>query len=465
MTTPHQFHRARLTGHKRLLLALLLGSTGVLSASVEAYESIIDLGVDVSPADISNNGTIVGSRQTDAGPIGFRRFVDGTFQDMPGITGAHAVNESDQVAGTTLTGAFLLDGALKEWDGYAAYGLNEAGQIAGNQQLKNPYRATPLPLDPAVYTPNKWDNLGVATVYSRGTRQGVYADLYTLTDINDGGFAVGKWNRYGLSGSSSILTTPGFDAVTHLPVPYGGSAAAINNQNMIVGTTGTNSSTGEYAQAYLYDYNADSLVLLGTLNDGNGLTSSAADINESNQVVGSSWLVSQMTSASDPTQYHAFLWQPCQMTKCPMTDLNTVKSADLGWILTAATAINDNGDIVGTGLLDGQVHGFLLSNTQGPTSPTDPPQAGEPPVAVASADVTAGKVPLTVTFSGADSYDPDGRISGYQWDFGDGVTSTDPKHTYTAPGTHIAVLTVTDNQGLTAKAQVEIRARKSGGKR
>ena len=72
----------------------------------------------------------------------------------------------------------------------------------------------------------------------------------------------------GLAGSSAILTTPAFDAVTYLSTPYGGSAKAINNQNMIVGTTGSNSSAGEYAHAYLYDYNADSLQDLGTLNDG-----------------------------------------------------------------------------------------------------------------------------------------------------------------------------------------------------
>ena len=458
MSEPHQFHRARLTGYKHLFLALLLGSAGALSASVEPYESIIDLGVDVSPADVSNNGTIVGSRQTEAGTIGFRRLEGGPLQDIPGTTAAHAVNDLGQVAGTALTGAFRLDGTLKEWDGYAAYGLNEAGQIAGNKQLKNPYRPTPVPLDPAVYTPNNWDNLGVATVYSRGTRQGVYADLYTLTDINDNGFGIGVWRRYGLSGSSSILTTPGFDAVTHLPVPYGGTAAAINNQDMIVGTTGGSSSTNEYAHGYLYDYDNDNLIDLGTLNGG--LTSSAADINELNQVVGTSWLGTQLASASDPTQYHAFLWEDGQMT-----DLNALIPADSGWILTAATAINDNGDIVGTGLLDGEVHGFLLSNAQSPTSPTGTSQAGQPPVAIASADVTAGKVPLTVNFSAADSYDPDGQISGYQWDFGDGVTGPGPTHIYTVPGTYIAVLTVTDDQGLTATAQVEINARKSRGKR
>lgn len=458
MTMTHNFRHARMTGRKPLLLAFLLGPATILSASAEAYE-LIDLGMDLSPTDINNLGTIVGSRKADTGTIGFRWVAGGTLQDIRDTTTAQAVNESDQVAGNTLTGAFLFNGSLKQWDGYGAYGINELGQISGNKQLKNPYRATPLPLDPAIYTPNKWDNPGIATVYSRGTRQGVYADLYTLANINDQGFAVGERRRYGLSGSSSILTTPSFDAVT-LPVPYGGTAAAINNENMIVGTTGNSSSTGEYAHAYLYNYNADSLTDLGTLNGG--LTSSASDINESNQVVGTSWLVTQLTNLYDPTQYHAFLWENGRMN-----DLNTLIPVDSGWILTTATAINDQGDIVGSGLVNGQVHGFLLTNgeTLSPIPGTSP--VAEPPVAMASADVTTGKVPLTVNFSSADSYDPDGQIVGYQWDFGDGsqaVNAADTAHTYTTSGNYIAVLTVTDDQGLSATAQVEISARKSKGK-
>lgn len=275
-----------------------------------------------------------------------------------------------------------------------------------------------------------------------------------LNDINDAGFAVGSRRRYGLSGSSPILTTPAFDAVTYLPIPYGGHAAAINSSNLIVGATGSNSSIGEFSHAYLYDYNAGTLLDLGTLYGG--LTSSAADINDLNQVVGTSWLATQLTSVYDPTQYHAFLWE-----NGAMTDLNTLLPAGSGWILTAATAINDNGDIVGTGLLNGQAHGFLLTNGQ-----SQPPLPTEPPVAMASADVTSGRAPLTVNFSSVDSYDPDGPISGYAWDFGDSsqvTTEANPAHVYTEPGNFIAVLTVTDGQGQTASAQVGIQVRKAKG--
>lgn len=40
--------------------------------------------------------------------------------------------------------------------------------------------------------------LEVAFVYPRGTRDGVYADLFVLNDVNDAGFAVGKKSKYGM---------------------------------------------------------------------------------------------------------------------------------------------------------------------------------------------------------------------------------------------------------------------------
>lgn len=447
-------HPRKLKCKTLILVALLLPMVGY---SAPADYQLIDLGLDVSPTDINNQGTIVGSLKTDAGTIAFRWLADGSLENIPGTTVANAVNDSEQVAGNTPTGAFLLDGNLHTWSGFGGHGINGLGQISGYKQLKNPYRATPLPLDPAIYTSPKWDNLDIATVYPRGTRKGVYADLYLLDDLNDAGFAVGSRRRYGLAGSSAILITPEFNAVTYLPFPYGGSANAINNQNMVVGTSGSNSSLGEYSHAYLYDYDAGSLLDLGTLNDGLGLTSSAADINESNQVVGSSWLVTQPTSLYDPTQYHAFLWE-----NGGMIDLNGLIPAGSNWILTAATAINDHGDIVGSALSDGQVHGFLMTTGQAP------PPASEPPVAMASANPSSGKAPLTVQFSSAGSYDPDGSIAGYIWSFGDGSADSNdanPTHDYTKTGTYTAVLTVSDDQGLTDTVAVEITARKSRGRK
>jgi PKD repeat protein len=72
------------------------------------------------------------------------------------------------------------------------------------------------------------------------------------------------------------------------------------------------------------------------------------------------------------------------------------------------------------------------------------------PTASASAAPLGGLAPLTVQFTG-DGSDPNGFIESYEWDFGDGFGSTEqsPEHTYAEPGIYSAVLTVTDNDGLT----------------
>ena len=59
-----------------------------------------------------------------------------------------------------------------------------------------------------------------------------------------------------------------------------------------------------------------------------------------------------------------------------------------------------------------------------------------------------------MSFDGSASNDPDGSISSYAWNFGDGNTGTGvtPSHTYTAAGTFAVTLTVTDDGGLTDTA-------------
>jgi len=82
------------------------------------------------------------------------------------------------------------------------------------------------------------------------------------------------------------------------------------------------------------------------------------------------------------------------------------------------------------------------------------------PVANAAASPTSGYAPLAVGFSSAGSSDSDGSIVSYTWAFGDGTTSTlsNPSHTFSFPGTYVAVLTVTDNQGAQGTSSVTIGA-------
>jgi len=69
---------------------------------------------------------------------------------------------------------------------------------------------------------------------------------------------------------------------------------------------------------------------------------------------------------------------------------------------------------------------------------------------------------LFVNFA-SNSYDPDGGVFHYFWDFGNGATSTlvNPAITYQSAGTFTARLTVTDNLGATASTSIQINVSSS----
>ncbi|MCG8604604.1 DNRLRE domain-containing protein, partial [bacterium] len=69
-----------------------------------------------------------------------------------------------------------------------------------------------------------------------------------------------------------------------------------------------------------------------------------------------------------------------------------------------------------------------------------------------------GKAPLTVQFTGSQSFDPNGDPITFRWEFGNGDRSNeaDPVYTYTTPGTYTATLTVEDPKGAADTFLLEI---------
>ena len=65
--------------------------------------------------------------------------------------------------------------------------------------------------------------------------------------------------------------------------------------------------------------------------------------------------------APDGGGRRAFLWEAGALT-----DLNTLIPAGTGWTLMSAYAINDAGQITGTGTLGGRTRAFLLNPVGGP---------------------------------------------------------------------------------------------------
>jgi hypothetical protein len=100
------------------------------------------------------------------------------------------------------------------------------------------------------------------------------------------------------------------------------------------------------------------------------------------------------------------------------------------------------------------------------------------PVAViepAYLEVTVGE---EIVFDGSNSFDEDGQIVSYEWDFGDAdpnvdigelalmsmaaagpkATGVNPSYTYQESGTYIVTLWVTDDKGSTSSVQAEVHA-------
>ena len=116
------------------------------------------------------------------------------------------------------------------------------------------------------------------------------------------------------------------------------------------------------------------------------------------------------------------------------------------WGKRVAGSLKSNGDIT---------HNPLSADSTVLFGPGQPQP--QPPYAAFSFTPTFPEVGEIVTFNASSSYDPDGTIASYTWDFGDGtlpVTENDPitTHNYAALGDREVAVTVTDNDGLNGTA-------------
>lgn len=132
-------------------------------------------------------------------------------------------------------------------------------------------------------------------------------------------------------------------------------ARSINSKKEVVGNLYILGSTDQ-REAFYIDMSSENaeLTLLGFLqpefND-----SRANDINNMGQIVGRA-----LISAPTLRETGAFLYENGEMK-----DLNNLVACNTPWKLTEARAINDSGQIVGVGSLDGEIRSFRLDPTGG----------------------------------------------------------------------------------------------------
>jgi probable HAF family extracellular repeat protein len=313
---------------------------------------------------------------------------------LPGncCSAANAINFWGRVTGQT-TDAFLWSpqsgmrdlGTLPNGGYSAGTAVNFFGQVAG-------YSGTPNFTEHAIlWTAGQgMQDLGVL-------HKADSSDAYGLNDfdvvVGDSSSETGFdhafiWKRTG--GMRDLGTLPGGSI---------SRATAINDFDTVVGYSTINGNTqyhtfhafwlrpnagprdlgtlpgddNSFAYAInLFGHVAGESVLSTAANDHavlwRGLTSGNRTISDLGLLPGGSYSVASALSDSDVVvgfgdfensggSIHAFRWSADD----GMEDLNDLIGSNSGWILLEATGINFRGQIVGTGMIDGEEHAFLLT--------------------------------------------------------------------------------------------------------
>ncbi|MES2463740.1 MAG: DUF3466 family protein [Armatimonadota bacterium] len=315
--------------------------------------AITDLGTlgglsESAATDINNKGQIVGWCGVEGRITRGFLWQNGRMTDLGTPQGssskALALNDNGQIVGwsgdkeTENAFAYLWKngkaralGTLPTHKFSIATGINNRGDICG---FGFGYQSGPRVS-------------GCAFLLSNGKMIGLpFMDDETYaSDINEKGQVVGY--SVFLDLVSAILYQEG--KTQELDGLWGSEvlAAAVNNQGMVVGYSSIRPGGLMHAHACLWRRGADQRAVdLGSL----GGRSCATDINVRNQVVGWS------STARDQWQRLAVLWRSGKIQS-----LQDLIPQDSGWTLTTADALNNEGQIVGTGVIGGKTRAFLLT--------------------------------------------------------------------------------------------------------
>ena len=172
-------------------------------------------------------------------------------------------------------------------------------------------------------------------------------DMSEARDINNLGQIVGYSRRY--DGDVHAFLWDSTNGMQDIGSLSGGSTAyGINDLGQVVGKFDI---IGLEPHAFLWD-SINGMIDLGTL----GGWSEASAINNHGEVVGRSQI---------GNDYPAFIYNPTEQT---MYDLNSLILEGSGSVLDGANDINDKGQIVAVGLLNGVSSGFLLTPIPEPSA-------------------------------------------------------------------------------------------------
>ena len=330
-----------------------LGAVGIASRA----EAINASGKIVGWADAPPDYT---ERHAALWPRPYRRLVDlGVLSNNFSQTAAFSINNHGQIVGTADNGEIFVQHAVF-WasshstavdlgtlggDSSAAFAINSRGHIVGHaftaQLTTNgpPYRQI---IQAAYWATSESPAVGLAD-FGAGSQAFGINDRSQIVGIAAPAdtFLVTR-AVYWADSSSPATELAGLG--DEFPLNF---ASGINARGKIIGSAA--STFRDVVHAVCWPSSTSLAVDLGAPG-GELINSEALGINDRGQIVGDAW-------NDDADLYHAVLWPN---SHSPAIDLNTLIPADSGWVLEAATAINNAGEIVGEGIIDDDVRAFVL---------------------------------------------------------------------------------------------------------
>jgi probable HAF family extracellular repeat protein len=247
----------------------------------------------------------------------------------------------------------------------AVTSINSFGQVVGNSVNENNFTGN----NPLLYSDGKTQSLvglndaipyaindkGEVVGGAQGIGPFLYRDETVISLGTEGTVAYGINNQSQIVGilnsNTAFLYENGTTTeIGTLPGDNYSSAEGINDLGQVVGVSAP-TGVGD-GRAFLYS-KSTGLVNLGRLFPSD-LFSVALDINNNGQVVGFSG--SNLDFFSTSGGIRAFIYSDGKLQ-----DLNDLISPNSGLTLTQARAINNRGQIVGAGSINGELHAVLLT--------------------------------------------------------------------------------------------------------
>jgi probable HAF family extracellular repeat protein len=310
-------------------------SLGILPGGTFSYAAAInDLGVVVGTAD--------GSGVVSPGNV----FESQPSQECSSLTQPFVWKQQMHGLGTVGATDVFEDWCLSPF--YSA-GINDSGEIVG-------------------YTGGLQDDYQWGFLWTTSAGESLLGDSYMptfATGISNTGQIVGETYAPSLGNATSWKNGVATD-LGGLVGFYSSAANGVNDFGQIVGwsTTDIGCYGGPKCMHAVLWTQTGTINDLGTL--GSDSDSAASKINLFGLVIGSSgntYAASTIGDNNDRDQGplevigRPFIWSQ----RRGMQDLNTLIRAGSGWILISVSDINVWGQIVGSGTLNGQPHGFLLT--------------------------------------------------------------------------------------------------------